>query len=204
MHADSVLHKGHLRLCWWRGCAVSCGQFQAVAEWRLLCNVFFVCLLWNPKDTLGPLSAHPPGCHCQILDPIDYSREFSSDMETHLCAAWMWALLYVPGSGHGHLLCLWAGSTLWSCLEAWGVQGLFLSHSNAVSFQWHCLLVCTQLISLRWFISLLQSSFSSGDVFMGLSFIWCSLSAKYQIVSSVHASFFFTRKLIKYFPFPGL
>lgn len=174
------------------------GSFHAVAGWRLLWNVFIVCLLWNPKDTLDPLFAHPPGCHCRVLGPIDYSSEFSSDMEIDLCAA-----LGAPGSGHGHLLCLWAGCTLWSCLEVWGVQSLFLSHSKCWSpFSDIACLFAPQLISLRWFVSLLQSSFSSGDIFMGLFHL---SGAVFQLNTrllppSVQVSFY--KKTHKIFFFP--
>lgn len=61
-----------------------------------------LCVYCETQRMLWALFAHPPGCHCQILGPIDYSSEFSSDVEMHVEIH----ALSVPESGRGHLLCL--------------------------------------------------------------------------------------------------
>lgn len=105
-----------------------------------------------------------------------------------------------PGSGH--LLCLWAGCTLWSCLKVWGVQGLFLSHSNADLLS-VALPVCLHPSSFLWgVLSVFCSCSPLRDVFMGLSHL---SGAVFQLNTrlfppSMQVSFY--KKTHKIFSFP--
>lgn len=68
----------------------------------------------------------------------------------------------------------------------------FFFHTQMLfSFQWPCLFVCTpaHFSEVIYQSSVVQFLFG-WCIYGTLSFIWCCLSAKYQIVSSIHASFF--------------
>lgn len=123
-------------------------------------------------------------------------------METVLHAAGMWALLWCPW------VWAWSSPLPESWLHtlvlsgSWGVQGLFLSHSNADLLS-VTLPVCLHPSSFLWGdLSVFCSHFSLGEVFMGLSHL---SGAVFQLnarlfLPSMQVSFY--KKTHKIFSFP--